>query len=141
MTGLGGHLRVKEHLQQEVAEFIAQLRPGAPLNGVEDLVGFFQRMPLDRVEGLLLIPGAAVRPAQTGHDGSGLCNGLAGFPCLRNFQGFLICHGSMLSLAGLALANAHREANAAYAGAAASGAYSPHRVRHSALHRPTAENV
>jgi hypothetical protein len=37
---------------------------------VEDLVGFFERVGLDGIEGLLAIPGAAVFRAQAGHDGN-----------------------------------------------------------------------
>ena len=64
----GGHLRVKEHLQQQIAQFILQVGPGAALDRVEDLVGLLQRVSLDGVEGLLAVPGTAVRAAQTRHD-------------------------------------------------------------------------
>ena len=68
VTGLGGHLGVEEHLQQEVAKLILQVGPGAAFDGVEDLVGLLQCVPLDGVEGLFAVPGAAVRPTQAGHD-------------------------------------------------------------------------
>ena len=72
VAGLRGHLRVEEHLQQQIAELILQIGPGAALDRVEDLVGLLQRVPLDGVEGLLAVPGTAVRAAQPRHDGDRL---------------------------------------------------------------------
>ena len=57
VASLGGHLRVEEHLQQEIAQLVLQIWPGAALDGVEDLVGLLQRVPLDGVEGLFAVPG------------------------------------------------------------------------------------
>ena len=68
MAIVGGHLRVKEHLQHQVAQFLGQMRPVAALDGVEDLVGLFQRVFADGIEGLLAVPGAAVGSAQPRHD-------------------------------------------------------------------------
>ena len=81
----GGHLRIEEHLQQQVAELVLQVRPGAALDGVEDLVGLFERVALDGVEGLLAVPGAAAGRAQAGHDGGGALQGLGG-RCLGGFS-------------------------------------------------------
>ncbi len=73
---LGGHLRIEKHLQQQVAELLAKVRGVLPLNGVQHFVGFFKGVLADRQRRLLAIPRAAVRPAQTGHDGDGLCEQL-----------------------------------------------------------------
>ncbi len=66
---VGGHLGIEEHLQQQIAELLGQVREVAALDGVEDLVGLFQRVFADGVEGLLAVPGAAAGSAQPGHDG------------------------------------------------------------------------
>ncbi len=63
VTGLRGHLRVEEHLQQQIAKLILQVGPGAALDGIEDLVSLLQCVPLDGVEGLFAVPGATARPA------------------------------------------------------------------------------
>ena len=63
------HLRIEEHLQQQVAEFAGEFVPVAIVDGFEDFVGLFQRVGLDGVEGLLAIPGAASRSPQALHDG------------------------------------------------------------------------
>ena len=71
VAGLGGHLRIEENLQQQVAELVLEVGPGAALDGVEDLVGLLERVALDGVEGLLAVPGTAVRGAQASHDRDG----------------------------------------------------------------------
>ncbi len=68
MSLVGGHFRIKQHLQQQVAQFLGKVRKIAALDGVEDFVGLFQRVFPDGVERLLAIPGASVRGAQPGHD-------------------------------------------------------------------------
>ena len=96
MPGLGRHLRIKQHLQQQIAKLIAQLRPGPPLDRVENLIRLFQRVPLNGVKGLLPVPRAATGPAKPGHDGCSLCHRLSGL--LRSFliQRCFIRHGPML---------------------------------------------
>ncbi len=39
ITCLRGHLRVEEHLQEQIAQLVLQIGPRAAFNGVEDLVG------------------------------------------------------------------------------------------------------
>jgi hypothetical protein len=65
---VGRHLGIKQHLQQQVAQFLGQVRPVAPLDGVEDLVGLFQRVFANGIEGLLAVPRAAAGSAQPRHD-------------------------------------------------------------------------
>ena len=79
------HLRIEQDLQQEITEFIAQVRPGAAIDCVEDLVGLFEGVALDRVKGLLTIPGAAAGSAEAGHDGDRFSEGLgAGGALIRH---------------------------------------------------------
>ncbi len=52
----------------QVAEFFSKVRKVPALNGVEDFVGFFEGIFADGVEGLLAIPGAAVRGTKARHD-------------------------------------------------------------------------
>ena len=88
---VGGHLRVEENLQQQVAELLGKVRKVTALDGVEDLVGLFERVFANGVEGLFAVPGASAGCAQAGHDGhrllekscsprriSGTCSGCGG---------------------------------------------------------------
>ena len=64
-----GHLRVKEDLEQEISEFLAQIRPVSAFDGVEHFVGLFEGVLADGVEALLAIPRTATLSAQSSHDG------------------------------------------------------------------------
>ncbi len=55
-------------LEHQVAEFFREMRPVARIDGVEDLVGLFERVRLDGVEGLLAIPRTTAGSAQASHD-------------------------------------------------------------------------
>jgi hypothetical protein len=55
---VGRHLRIEQHLEQQIAQLFCQVRKVAPLNGVEDLVGFFEGVLANGVEGLLAVPRA-----------------------------------------------------------------------------------
>ena len=68
VTLVCGHLRIEQHLQQQVAEFLGKVRKVTALNGVEDLIDFFERVFADGIEGLFAVPGAAARCAQSRHD-------------------------------------------------------------------------
>ena len=61
------HLRVEDGLQQKVAQLFGELAPVAPVDGVEHLVGLFERVRLDGVEGLLAVPRTAAGRAQARH--------------------------------------------------------------------------
>ena len=65
---LGGHLREEHGLQQKIAQFLGQPAPIARVDGVQHLVGLFERVRLDGVEGLFAVPRAAARRAQPRHD-------------------------------------------------------------------------
>ena len=52
------HAGVKDDLQQQVAEFLAQIFGCAALDRVGDFIGLFDRERSDRGEGLLDVPGA-----------------------------------------------------------------------------------
>ncbi len=58
---LFGHLRIKQNLQQQVAEFPGKLVPVAIIDGFEHFIGFFQGVGLNGIEGLLAIPGTTPR--------------------------------------------------------------------------------
>ena len=72
MAFVGRHLRIKEHLQKQIAKLFGKMVEVAALDGVEDLVDLFQRVFANGIEGLLAIPRAAAGSAQPGHDGRGL---------------------------------------------------------------------
>ena len=64
-----GHARVEHHLQQKVAELVAQIDEIAARNRVGNLIGLFERVGRDGREILLEVPGAAGhRRAQRSHD-------------------------------------------------------------------------
>ena len=65
---LARHLGIEEHLQQEIAQFLAKVGPIPPLDGVEDLIALLEGIFPYGVEALLAIPGAAIGTAQPGHD-------------------------------------------------------------------------
>ena len=64
----GSHLREENRLQHEIAQFGAQFVPIPAIDGVEHLVGFFERVGFDGVECLFAIPGTASGGSQAGHD-------------------------------------------------------------------------
>ena len=70
-----GDAGVKQHLQQHVAEFVAQLVGVAAADGVEQLVGLLEQVAAQRVVGLLALP----RPggAQLVHHRDGIDEALA----------------------------------------------------------------
>ena len=68
VPGLGGHLRKEDDLQQQVAELLGELLPIARVDCVEDLVGFFEQVRLDGIEGLFAVPRAAAGSPQPRHD-------------------------------------------------------------------------
>ncbi len=68
VASLRRHLCIEQHLQQQVAQLILQIGPCAALDRVEDFVGLFQCVPLDRVEGLFAVPRASARPSQPRHN-------------------------------------------------------------------------
>ena len=56
---LFGHTGVEDDLQQEIAEFVAQIREIAALHRIGDFVGFLEREGHDRGERLFEVPGTA----------------------------------------------------------------------------------
>ena len=98
VAGLVPHLRVEQHLQQQVAQFLRQVRPVLALDRVQYLVGFLQRVPADGGKALLAVPRASARRAQPRHDRhalpkecSGECTGVSGW------ADFLLAHASTLT--------------------------------------------
>ena len=77
--GLAGHLRVVDHLQEQIAQFLLERRHIVTLDGVGDLVGFLDRVWRNRPEGLVDVPRAAMLTvAQPRHDGQEAGQRLAG---------------------------------------------------------------
>jgi hypothetical protein len=63
------HLRMEHHLQQQVAQFVAQIGPVAAVDRVGDFVGFLDRISRDGREVLLHVPRATpFGIAQAHHD-------------------------------------------------------------------------
>jgi hypothetical protein len=72
------HLRVEQHLQQQVAQLIAELREIALVNRLQYFVGFLDGERLDGIESLFAVPGASPGRAQPRHDGDCLLEFFAG---------------------------------------------------------------
>ncbi|MNS52629.1 hypothetical protein D3C71_1295580 [compost metagenome] len=63
------HLRIKDHLEQQIAQFTAQIVKIFARDGVQYFVGLFEGVRCDGGEGLLFVPRTAVfRVTQTFHD-------------------------------------------------------------------------
>ena len=70
---------MEHHLQQQVAEFLAQVGKITTVDGVGDLVGFLDGVGQDAVEILLQVPrAAAFRIAQARHDGEQALDAVGG---------------------------------------------------------------
>lgn len=65
---LGGHLGMKDHLQQDVAEFARQVVEASLIDGLDDLIALLKQMLAQRGVRLLAVPGAALFAAQQGHN-------------------------------------------------------------------------
>ena len=63
-------LAVEIHLEQEVAEFLADVGVVAALDGVHCFVGLLDEVRDEGFVGLLGVPRAAARRAQAVHDGA-----------------------------------------------------------------------
>jgi transcription elongation factor GreB len=69
LSGFLGHARVVDHLEQQVAEFVRKRREITLRDRIDDLIGFFDGIGSDGVEGLGLVPGTSGGGvAQRGHD-------------------------------------------------------------------------
>src|SRR5215467_4137259 len=81
---------MKDHLQQQITELIAEITHVAPSDRVGDLVGLLDRVGGDGLEVLFEVPRtAAARRPQRGHDDKELID-IAG-----RFQGRPPCAGMM----------------------------------------------
>jgi hypothetical protein len=58
---------VKDDLEQEVAELFLHLIGRPLIEGIHDLIAFFDQEWFERCGGLLMVPGAAVRAAEFRH--------------------------------------------------------------------------
>jgi len=62
-AGVGRHLRVKDDLQQQVAQLVTQGVGVVTLDGVQRLVGLFQQVGTERARRLLPVPRTPCGPA------------------------------------------------------------------------------
>jgi hypothetical protein len=60
---------MKDYLEEEIAHFFGEFRVVAGIQGVQDLVGFFEEIGAQRGVSLLAVPGTAVRRAEAFLDG------------------------------------------------------------------------
>ena len=85
----GGELRVKDRLEQQVAEFLAEVGVVAVVDRGDDLVRLLQQRRAQRSVGLLAIPRAAAGSAQLGHDVGELVDaGEVGIGRAEGWRGF-----------------------------------------------------
>ena len=91
LARVGGYLRLEHHLEQHVAQLLAQVRHIARLDGVYGLVGLLYHVVRDGLVRLLAIPGAAVGGAQSldgGREGIEV-----GVGARRDVRDLLLAHG------------------------------------------------
>ena len=62
------HLRMENHLEQHITEFLAHVLFVAILRGIDKLTAFFNQIWQQRMRGLLAVPRAAVFRTQTSHN-------------------------------------------------------------------------
>lgn len=60
---------MEHHLKQNIPQFLAHTGGVIPVNGVQRLVGLFQKIPADGLMGLLAVPRTALGGTQQVHDG------------------------------------------------------------------------
>ena len=73
-SGFLGEFAVKDHLQEQVAEFLHEVFVVLALDGVDRFVGLFDQIRNDRLVSLFRIPRAATGRAQAVHDGTEAVN-------------------------------------------------------------------
>jgi len=64
-AGFFGEDRMKNNLQQQIAQFRGKMLGVARFHGVENFVGFFDQKFTQGLMGLLTVPGTTARPTQT----------------------------------------------------------------------------
>src|SRR5437762_14127822 len=64
----GIDLREKHRLEDKIPQLFGEGGMIVPVDGIEHLVGLLEHERLQRIDGLLAIPRAAVRTAKPGHD-------------------------------------------------------------------------
>src|ERR1022692_2744036 len=72
MAAFARDLAVEYDLQQQIAEFVAQVRQIAAFDRIHEFIGLLDRVARECRKGLLAIPWAAVGRTQTCHDGEQL---------------------------------------------------------------------
>jgi len=87
-VALASELGVEDDLEQQVSKLFGHLVVVARLDGVEQLVDLFDRVPTQRPMVLFAVPRTSVRRAQGGHDLQELADG-------REFLGRRLGHGNL----------------------------------------------
>ena len=72
-----GDLGVEENLEKKVAKLFGEFGVVGAVQGVEDFVGFLDKVGAESGVGLFTIPGAAIGRAKSSHDGDELSEGWA----------------------------------------------------------------
>ena len=67
VSGFAGNLRLKDDMEQKIAQFLVKMLRRAGINSIKDLVALLQKLRLERGRGLLDVPGTAVRRTQARH--------------------------------------------------------------------------
>jgi hypothetical protein len=62
-----GQLGMEDHLQQDIAQFLAHVLHIIAVNGVQQLAGLVDERLTQGLVGLLAVPGASIRSPQAGH--------------------------------------------------------------------------
>ncbi len=68
MSRFGLELRHENGFEEEIAELLAERGVVVAVDGLEHLVGLFEHVGLQRVDGLLAVPRAAARCPKCGHN-------------------------------------------------------------------------
>jgi hypothetical protein len=69
LVALTGHLAVEHHLEQEVAQLLAQMVEAPLVDRLDHLVRFLDQVGLERIACLLSVPWATAFASQASHDG------------------------------------------------------------------------
>ena len=85
---------MEKNLEQDVAEFFLQFQVGARIDGFESFVSFLDEVGLQRLVGLLCVPGTTAWGAQAVHEADELSKSIAGV-----HRGVVVrCLGSQVEL-------------------------------------------
>ena len=73
--GFRGDLAVHDHLEQQIAQFLAKMRVVVLADGLDRFIGLFDHPFAERVVRLFAVPRATVGSAEPGNNGAKFVNG------------------------------------------------------------------